>query len=50
VWALDEEIEKLEDLLSDDSPHDGAVQRRSFEGLRATVSKRSSLVRAPNFA
>jgi magnesium transporter len=40
VQALDEEIEKLEDLLFDDRPHDIAVQRRSFELRKSLVQLR----------
>lgn len=40
VEALDEEIEKLEDLLFDDRPHDRAVQRRSFELRKSLVQLR----------
>jgi magnesium transporter len=40
VEALDEEIEKLEDLLFDDRPHDRAVQRRSFELRKSLVKLR----------
>ncbi len=37
VQSLDEEIEKLEDLLFDDAPHDADVQRRSFELRKSLV-------------
>ena len=37
VQSLDEEIEKLEDLLFDDTPHDADVQRRSFELRKSLV-------------
>lgn len=37
VLALDTEIENLEDLLFDDTPHDGEVQRRSFELRKSLV-------------
>jgi magnesium transporter len=37
VTSLDEEIEKLEDLLFDDRPHDSQVQRRSFELRKSLV-------------
>jgi magnesium transporter len=40
VESLDEEIEKLEDLLFDDGPHDKAVQRRSFELRKSLVQLR----------
>ena len=40
VQTLDEEIEKLEDLLFDDRPHDKAVQRRSFELRKSLVQLR----------
>jgi magnesium transporter len=40
VQTLDEEIEKLEDLLFDDKPHDSAVQRRSFELRKSLVQLR----------
>jgi magnesium transporter len=40
VQSLDEEIEKLEDLLFDDKPHDSAVQRRSFELRKSLVELR----------
>jgi magnesium transporter len=40
VQSLDEEIEKLEDLLFDDSPHDADVQRRSFELRKSLVIMR----------
>ena len=40
VESLDEEIEKLEDLLFDDRPHDKAVQRRSFELRKSLVQLR----------
>lgn len=37
VSSLDEEIEKLEDLLFDDVQHDADVQRRSFELRKSLV-------------
>jgi magnesium transporter len=37
VQSLDTEIEKLEDLLFDDAPHDSEVQRRSFELRKSLV-------------
>jgi len=37
VQSLDTEIEKLEDLLFDDAPHDKEVQRRSFELRKSLV-------------
>jgi len=37
VSELDEQIESLEDLLFDDRPHDGEVQRRSFELRKSLV-------------
>ncbi len=37
VQSLDTEIEKLEDLLFDDRPHDTEVQRRSFELRKSLV-------------
>jgi len=37
VQSLDAEIEKLEDLLFDDRPHDSEVQRRSFELRKSLV-------------
>ena len=40
VESLDEEIERLEDLLFDDRPHDQAVQRRSFELRKSLVRLR----------
>jgi magnesium transporter len=40
VQSLDEEIEKLEDQLFDDRPHDKAVQRRSFELRKSLVQLR----------
>lgn len=40
VESLDEEIEKLEDLLFDQKPHDGDVQRRSFELRKSLVTLR----------
>jgi magnesium transporter len=40
VQSLDEEIEKLEDLLFDDRPHDKDVQRRSFELRKSLVRLR----------
>jgi magnesium transporter len=40
VQSLDEEIERLEDLLFDDKPHDNAVQRRSFELRKSLVELR----------
>lgn len=40
VDALDEEIEKLEDLLFDDRPHDQTVQRRSFALRKSLVQLR----------
>ena len=40
VQGLDEEIEKLEDLLFDQQPHDGDVQRRSFELRKSLVTLR----------
>jgi magnesium transporter len=38
VETLDDEIERLEDLLFDEKPHDKDVQRRSF-ALRASLVK-----------
>jgi magnesium transporter len=40
VQSLDDELEKLEDLLFDDRPHDKAVQRRSFELRKSLVLMR----------
>lgn len=40
VQSLDDEIEQLEDLLFDDRPHDGDVQRRSFELRKSLVHLR----------
>ena len=40
VQTLDEEIEKLEDLLFDDSPRDSDVQRRSFALRKSLVTLR----------
>ena len=40
VESLDDEIEQLEDLLFDDHPHDGDVQRRSFELRKSIVHLR----------
>jgi len=40
VESLDEEIEQLEDLLFDTSPHDMDVQRRSFELRKSLVRLR----------
>jgi magnesium transporter len=40
VSSLDEEIEKLEDLLFDDVAHDADVQRRSFELRKSLVTLR----------
>jgi magnesium transporter len=40
VQALDEEIEKLEDLLFDERPHDADVQRHSFELRKSLVTIR----------
>jgi magnesium transporter len=40
VQLLDDEIEKLEDLLFDDRPHDRDVQRRSFELRKSLVHLR----------
>ena len=40
VSSLDDEIEKLEDLLFDDTPHDADVQRRSFELRKSLVTLR----------
>jgi magnesium transporter len=40
VRSLDEELEKLEDLLFDDRPHDKAVQRRSFQLRKSLVLMR----------
>ena len=40
VEALDDEIERLEDLLFDDRPHDKDVQRRSFELRKSLVQLR----------
>ena len=40
VQSLDEEIEQLEDVLFDDRPHDGDVQRRSFELRKSLVNLR----------
>jgi len=40
VSSLDEEIEKLEDLLFDDVQHDADVQRRSFELRKSLVTLR----------
>lgn len=37
VQSLDTEIELLEDLLFDETPHDGAVQRRSYELRKSLV-------------
>jgi magnesium transporter len=37
VSSLDEEIEKLEDLLFDEASHDADVQRRSFELRKSLV-------------
>jgi magnesium transporter len=37
VQSLDTEIEALEDLLFDDSPHNSEVQRRSFELRKSLV-------------
>ncbi len=37
VQSLDSEIEALEDLLFDEHPHNGAVQRRSFELRKSLV-------------
>jgi magnesium transporter len=37
VQSLDTEIEALEDLLFDDTPHDAEVQRRSFELRKSLV-------------
>ena len=37
VQSLDTEIEALEDLLFDDTPHDSEVQRRSFELRKSLV-------------
>ncbi|MCW2766495.1 MAG: Mg2 transporter protein CorA family protein [Nocardioides sp.] len=40
VESLDEEIERLADLLFDDRPHDKAVQLRSFELRKSLVQLR----------
>ncbi|MDQ1685994.1 MAG: magnesium transporter [Frankiaceae bacterium] len=40
VSSLDEEIEKLEDLLFDEVSHDADVQRRSFELRKSLVTLR----------
>jgi magnesium transporter len=40
VESLDDQIEKLEDLLFDDRPHDQSVQRRSFELRKSLVQLR----------
>jgi len=40
VQSLDDEIERLEDLLFDDRPHDTDVQRRSFELRKSLVHLR----------
>lgn len=40
VESLDEEIEKLEDLLFDEKSHDTDVQRRSFELRKSLVTLR----------
>jgi magnesium transporter len=40
VQSLDEEIEKLEDLLFDGASHDADVQRRSFELRKSLVTLR----------
>ena len=40
VEALDDQIERLEDLLFDDRPHDRGVQRRSFELRKSLVKLR----------
>jgi magnesium transporter len=40
VQSLDEEIEKLEDLLFDERPHDADVQRHSFELRKSLVTIR----------
>ncbi|WP_007514984.1 CorA family divalent cation transporter [Pseudofrankia saprophytica] len=37
VQALDTEIEALEDMLFDERPHDGAVQRRSYQLRKSLV-------------
>ena len=40
VQSLDDEIEKLEDLLFDDRPHERDLQRRSFELRKSLVHLR----------
>ncbi|MCZ7630814.1 MAG: magnesium transporter CorA family protein [Microthrixaceae bacterium] len=40
VQALDDEIEKLSDMLFDDRHHDGEVQRRSYELRKSLVQLR----------
>src|SRR5664279_4409397 len=40
VQSLDEEIEKLEDLLFDQQPHDGDVQRHSLDLRKSLVTLR----------
>ena len=40
VESLDDQIERLEDLLFDDRPHDQGVQRRSFELRKSLVRLR----------
>jgi len=44
VQSLDTEIEKLEDLLFDDRPHEGTVQRRSYELRKSLVLLRRVVV------
>ena len=44
VEALDDEIEKLEDLLFDDRPRDRDVQRRSFELRKSLVLLRREVL------
>jgi magnesium transporter len=44
VQSLDDEMEKLEDLLFDDRPHNKEVQRRSFELRKSLVLLRRVVV------
>jgi magnesium transporter len=44
VESLDDELEKLEDLLFDDKPHDKTVQRRSFRLRKSLVLLRRAIL------
>jgi magnesium transporter len=44
VQTLDDQIEDLEDLLFDERPHDGEIQRRSFELRKSLVLLRRAVL------